>query len=132
MKEVLQEKRLLLTVSPTAMGFNAAKFYSIQVWASIENQNLQYGNPLATTQPEPCSDILPGNPAGVRRYYDCQNATYWYWGIVAHDQTVTNGLYPGVLLALRNPYVSSPDQCRNLAHAVGQTQWGTGDFSAAC
>jgi hypothetical protein len=88
------------------------------------------GNPINTTQPEPGSTLW--NAVGVRIFKDFQNHTCWYWGIRANTETLLNGFYPNIILALLHPLADSRSQCFNLARAVGNSPWGTGNFSAHC
>ena len=89
------------------------------------------GNPMATTQHEPGS--YAWNSVGVQVYVNTSSTnTCWYWGIVATDQTLLNGNYPGILSVLRSPNGSSKTQCINLANAVAASPWGTGNFGGLC
>ncbi len=90
------------------------------------------GNPLNTTQPEPGDDIWNG--VGVRIYSDGSGHTCWYWGILATVQTLTGsiGNYGPIVAALQNPVADNRVQCDRVATAVGNSKWGTGDFSQDC
>jgi hypothetical protein len=43
-----------------------------------------------------------------------------------------NGFYSNILSVLDNPVSSDSGQCVDLADAVGNSPWGTGNFSAGC
>jgi hypothetical protein len=88
------------------------------------------GNPINTTQPELGSAFW--NSVGVRIFRSYQNQTCWYWGIKANGDTLLNGFYPNIIQALRNPLAGNRSPCVNLARAVGNSPWGTGNFSAVC
>jgi hypothetical protein len=88
------------------------------------------GNPINTSQPEPASMFW--NSVGVRIFRNYQNQTCWYWGIKANGDTLLNGFYPNIIQALRNPLAGNRSQCVNLARVVGNSPWGTGNFSADC
>jgi hypothetical protein len=88
------------------------------------------GNPINTTQPEPGSTLW--NSVGVRIFRNFQNQTCWYWGIKANSITLLNGFYPNIIRALRAPLSNNRSQCINLARAVGNSPWGTGNFSIDC
>ena len=87
---------------------------------------------MNTTQGEPGDSIWNG--VGVRIYGDGYGQTCWYWGILATAQTLTGsiGNYGPILAALQNPVVDNRDQCDRVATAVGNSKWGTGDFSVDC
>jgi hypothetical protein len=90
------------------------------------------GNPLNTTQTEPGSTNW--NSVGVQIYGDNSGHTCWYWGILATTQTITGpiGNYGPIRSALQNPVLDDFSQCVRVATAVGNSQWGTGNFSADC
>ena len=87
---------------------------------------------MDTTQPEPGSSSW--NSVGVQIYANAAGQTCWYWGVLATVATLLNGNYPGVLSVLQNPPAGISDvaQCDNLAVAVANTKWGTGNFSGDC
>jgi hypothetical protein len=58
--------------------------------------------------------------------------TCWQWGIKANGDTMENGAYANVLSVLRSPVTGTDAQCVDLAEAVGDSPWGTGNFSADC
>jgi hypothetical protein len=89
---------------------------ALDAWQAAEGGFIHL-NPLNTTQPEPGATIW--NSVGVKSYPD------WPTAIRATARTLKNGLYPKVLAALR-----SGTDAAAVAHAVGASQWGTGDFSA--
>jgi hypothetical protein len=88
------------------------------------------GNPLNTTQTEPGSTNW--NSVGVQAFANADGETCWYWGITANADVLLNGLYGNILAVLDNPVSSDYDQCVDLAEAVGDSPWGTGNFSADC
>jgi hypothetical protein len=91
---------------------------AIVAWERAEGghwSNSARFNPLNTTQQEPGS--APMNSVGVQAY------TSWDQGLAATVQTLKNGRYEGVLVALRQ------GQCAPcVASAVGASPWGTGRF----
>jgi hypothetical protein len=88
------------------------------------------GNPLNTTQQEPGSTVW--NSVGVQIYQNYDGTTCWEWGIKANSDTLLNGFYSNILSVLDNPVSSDYSQCVDLADAVGNSPWGTGNFSADC
>jgi hypothetical protein len=92
------------------------------------------GNPMNTTQPEPGSTTW--NSAGVQIYANDAGETCWYWGITATVDTLLHGPsqanYAVILKVLDNPVSGNQQQCVDLAQAVGDTEWGTGNFQADC
>jgi hypothetical protein len=90
------------------------------------------GNPLNTTRHENGSSNY--NSVGVQQYADTSDGhTCWYWGLKADGDALTlTGYYTNVLAVLRNPVDDSVEQCKRLAVAVGNSPWGTGNFSANC
>jgi hypothetical protein len=88
------------------------------------------GNPINTTQQEPGSTAW--NSIGVQIYQNFDGVTCWEWGIKANADTLLNGFYPNILSVLDNPVSSDYSQCVDLADAVGNSLWGTGNFSADC
>ena len=138
-----------LVLAAIGAPVTGANEYGIETWARAEgggagcpgqpamvapwqNSPGPAGNPMDTTQPEPGSTVWNG--ANVQIYADSAGQTCWHWGVLATVQTLTNGLYPGVLTALRSPPSGASDytQCVDLAVAVGNTHWGTGNFSVDC
>lgn len=100
--------------------------FAVSVWQNAEGTSCAY-NPLATTQAESGSSQCPYvTSAPVQQYTD------WYWGIVATDQTLSYQSYTNIVSTLNNPNNSSYTQCTDLAAAVGNSPWGTGNFSADC
>ncbi|HEY1634466.1 MAG TPA: peptidoglycan-binding protein [Acidimicrobiales bacterium] len=73
-------------------------------------------NPLNTTEPAAGATIW--NSIGVRTYPD------WTTAIRATTLTLKNGQYRGILAALK-----AGNNALAVAHAVGVSPWGTGDFS---
>lgn len=73
-------------------------------------------NPLNTTERAPGS--YPINPVGVQAF------TSWGEGLQATVATLRNGLYGGILAALRGGACAP---C--VADAVGASPWGTGRFA---
>lgn len=92
---------------------------AIVAWERAEGghwSNSARFNPLNTTQQMPSSQSM--NSVGVQAY------TSWSQGIAATVQTLRNGRYEGVLVALRQ------GQCAPcVASAVGASPWGTGRFA---
>jgi hypothetical protein len=88
------------------------------------------GNPINTTEPEPGSTNW--NSVGVQIYANSGGQTCWYWGIKANSDTLLNGFYGNILSVLDNPVSDDHTQCVDLADAVGNSPWGTGNFSADC
>ena len=88
------------------------------------------GNPINTTQQEPGSSAW--NSVGVQAYQNSDGATCWEWGIKANADTLLNGFYSNILSVFDNPVSSNSSQCVDLADAVGNSPWGTGNFSADC
>ena len=88
------------------------------------------GNPLNTTRAEPGSSNY--NSVGVQQYRDFAGHTCWYWGLQADGGALTNGLYANIINVLRTPSADNRTQCIRLAQAVGNSPWGTGNFSANC
>jgi hypothetical protein len=76
-------------------------------------------NPLDTTQPEPGDWSI--NSVGVKAYPSYAE------GLQANVTAITNGLYGGVLAALR-----TGDNAQAVADAVASSPWGTGSFGVAC
>ena len=78
--------------------------------------NTAYYNPLNTTQSMPGATVF--NSVGVKAY------TSWAQGLRATVITLDNGLYGGILAALR-----SGRDANAVASAVAASPWGTGSFS---
>jgi murein DD-endopeptidase MepM/ murein hydrolase activator NlpD len=93
-----------------------ANLQALNAWQAAEG-GFVHLNPLNTTQPEPGATIW--NSLGVRTYPD------WPTAIRATAETLKNGLYKNVLATLR-----AGNSAAAVAHAVGASQWGTGDFSS--
>ena len=68
----------------------------------------------------------------MQKYANADGSTCWYWGIKATSDTLLNGSYGNILSVLDNPVSSDYDQCVDLANAVGNSPWGTVNFSADC
>lgn len=107
----------------------ASNVFAMVTWEGAENTNASC-NPLATTQSEPGSWNF--NSAGVKNYQNYDGETCWYWGVYATLQTLNNGYYNNILSVLDNPNSSDYTQCVDLADAVGNSPWGTGNFSSDC
>lgn len=110
-------------------------YFAFETWEAAEGgnwHNSAWCNPLNTTQHEPGSTALSGNPDGVQAYHNASGHTCWYWGIKATGDTLLNGYYGGILTVLRHPKSTNQSQCVALADAVGRSPWGTGNFSADC
>jgi hypothetical protein len=87
-------------------------------------------NPLNTTRYEP--GATNWNSVGVKIFSDYEGVTCWSWGIKASGDTLTNGYYANIIATLQNPSSDYTTQCVNLARAVGNSPWGTGDFERDC
>ena len=124
-----------LQIPPTAplTGVNApttaANTYAMSKWEQQEGDPIQ-SNPLDTAKPEPGSYSY--NSAGVQVYVNADGESADYWGIDGTDSTLYNGLYANILSVLRNPVNNPSQQCVNLSNAVGNSKWGTGNFSDLC
>lgn len=95
---------------------NAGSFTS---WAAAEGGgfgNEAVNNPLNCTIPLPGStDVVPTGPGSFVQAY-----VSYEQGIQATVQTLTNGLYPGILAALASSVAPN-----GFASAVGNSPWGT-------
>lgn len=76
-------------------------------------------NPLNTARGEPGSHAI--NSDGVQAYPS------WQEGLQGNGAAITNGLYGGVLSALR-----AGNSAQGVADAVASSPWGTTAFSASC
>ena len=95
---------------------------AIVAWEGAEGgnwDNSAEANPLDTTQPEPGDWSI--NSVGVRAYPS------WQEGLQANATAITNGLYGGILSALR-----AGNNAQAVADAVASSPWGTAPFEAAC
>jgi len=95
---------------------------AVEAWEQAEGgawSDAAADNPLNTTQPEPGS--WPVNADGVQAYPS------WPQGLAANVTAITNGLYGGILAALR-----AGDSAQNVADQVAASDWGTSAFSASC
>lgn len=85
-------------------------------WARAEgghwHNDARY-NPLNTTQPMPGAGNT-GSQGNIKVYKS------WEQGVAATVKTLKNGLYGGILQALKSGNAS------RVASAIGQTPWGTG------
>jgi len=94
---------------------------AIVAWEMAEGghwYNTAYYNPLNTTQSMPGATVF--NSVGVKAY------TSWAQGLRATVITLNNGLYGGILAALR-----SGNDANAVAGAVASSPWGTGSFSVS-
>ncbi len=101
------------------MPLSAQNVTAITSWEIAEGgnwHNSAHYNPLDTTMPEPGSTAM--NSVGVQAY------TSWSEGLTATVATLTNGLYGGILAALR-----AGDSALAVSAAVGDSPWGTGTFA---
>ena len=91
------------------------------------------GNPLNTTQPDTGSGPA-WNSVGVQSYQDAAGRTCWYWGVLATAETITGpfGGYGPIIAALQQPAPDDFSQCVRVADAVGNSSWGTPNFSSSC
>lgn len=123
----------ILTYPGIGAPVTGANVSAFEVWERAEGgnwDNSAHCNPINTTEPEPGSYSI--NSVGVKAYVNADGHTCWYWGIKANGDTLQNGYYGAILSVLRRPSSSSYTQCVDLAHAVGSTPWGTGDYAADC
>ncbi len=105
---------------------SAENVRAVMAWERAEGghwANSARFNPLNTTQPMPGSYRInclnpPSCTLGVQAYAS------WGQGLQATVQTLRNGLYGGILAALR---AGSCAPC--VAVAVGASPWGTGRFA---
>ena len=107
---------LLVTMRLPVTADNVA---AITAWEMAEGghwYNTAYYNPLNTTQDMPGATVF--NSVGVKAY------TSWKQGLEATVKTLKNGYYGGIIDALRRGNDAS-----GVAQAVGNSPWGTGDFS---
>jgi len=114
--QVTWAKALLVALRMPVTADNVA---AIVAWEMAEGGHWYNGasyNPLNTTMPMPGATAM--NSVGVKAY------TSWAQGLEATVRTLRNGLYEGVLAALRRG-----DDASAVAAAVGASPWGTGDFS---
>jgi hypothetical protein len=88
------------------------------------------GNPINAERDEPGSSNW--NSAGVQIYANADGHTCWYWGVTANASVLLNGDYAAILNVLDHPSSSDDTQCVDLAQAVGDSPWGTPNFSADC
>ena len=94
---------------------------AIVAWEMAEGghwYNTAYYNPLNTTQSMPGATVF--NSVGVKAYAS------WAQGLRATVITLNNGLYGGILAALR-----SGSDANAVASAVAASPWGTGSFSVS-
>jgi hypothetical protein len=109
----------------------ACNLAAIEAWEAEEggqwNNSASY-NPLNTTYDGPGGSWLGDgkitatiNSAGVRAY------DAWADGFTANLAALNNGLYGGVLSALR-----AGDDAQAVADAVASSPWGTAPFTASC
>ena len=92
---------------------------AIVAWEMAEGgnwYNTAYYNPLNTTQSMPGATVF--NSVGVKAY------TSWAQGMRATVLTLHNGLYGGILEALK-----AGNDADAVASAVASSPWGTGSFS---
>ena len=97
---------------------------AIESWERAEGghwNNSATFNPINTTQHEPGSSAISGNPDGVQAY------TSWHQGLVATVTTLNNGYYGPILAALR-----AGNSAQAVASAEAATPWGTGPFTVSC
>ena len=123
----------ILTYPGIGGPVTSPNLFALETWERAEGgnwNNSAHCNPLNTTQPEPGSYSI--NSVGVKAYVNGFGHTCWYWGIKANGDTLENGFYGPILSVMRHPAASDYTQCVDLAHAVGSTPWGTGNFAADC
>ena len=109
-------RALLLAMRLPVTADNVA---AVTAWEMAEGghwYNTAYFNPLNTTQSMPGATVF--NSVGVKAY------TSWRQGLQATVITMKNGYYGGIIEALRRGNDASA-----VAAAVGESPWGTGNFS---
>jgi peptidoglycan hydrolase CwlO-like protein len=92
---------------------------AVVAWEMAEGghwYNTAHYNPLNTTQSMPGATVF--NSVGVKAY------TSWVQGLKASVITIHNGLYGGILDALRRG-----NDAQAVAGAVAASPWGTGSFT---
>lgn len=92
---------------------------AVVAWIGAEGSKPRWHNPLDSTMPE--SGSSPVNSVGVQSYVS------WRQGLRASAATIRNGLYPGILAALR-----AGNDAQAVANAVASSPWGTQAFFAEC
>jgi hypothetical protein len=100
----------------------ACNLAAIEGWEQAEGgawANQAAYNPLNTARPEPGSYAI--NSDGVQSYPN------WAEGLQANVAAITNGLYGGILAALR-----AGNNAQAVADAVAASPWGTSWFPASC
>lgn len=144
----------ILTYPDIGAPVTAANEHALQMWERVEGGGAGCpgqrprtapwayspegaGNPLNTTQHEPGSTPIYGDPDlnnghPVQDFHDGSGQTCWYWGIKANGDVLKNGYYPKILAVLRNPSPSPYTQCVNLSSAAASSPWGTRGFSGLC
>ncbi len=106
-------------VKRLGMPMTADNVAAVVAWEMAEGghwYNTAYYNPLNTTQSMPGATIF--NSVGVKAYKS------WAQGLEASVITINNGLYGGILAALRRG-----SDAQAVADAVAASPWGTGSFS---
>ncbi len=94
---------------------------AIIAWEMAEGghwYNSAHYNPLNTTWRMPGATAM--NSVGVKAYVS------WTQGLAATVETLHNGLYEGILSALR-----AGNDAQTVADAVASSPWGTGSFDVA-
>ena len=100
------------------MPMTADNVAAVMAWEMAEGghwYNTAHYNPLNTTQSMPGATIF--NSVGVKAYKS------WMQGLEASVITINNGLYGGILAALR-----TGNDGQAVAAAVAASPWGTGLF----
>jgi len=106
-------------VKSLGMPLTADNVAAVVAWEMAEGghwYNTAYYNPLNTTQSMPGATVF--NSVGVKAY------TSWAQGLKASVITIRNGLYGGILDALRRG-----NDAQAVADAVAASPWGTGSFT---
>ena len=101
------------------MPTTTANMAAIIAWEMAEGghwYNTAHFNPLNTTWRMPGATAM--NSVGVKAYLS------WAQGLAATVNTFHNGLYEGILAALR-----AGDDAQAVASAVAASPWGTGSFA---
>ena len=101
------------------MPATTANMAAIVAWEMAEGghwYNTAHFNPLNTTRRMPGATAM--NSVGVKAYLS------WAQGLAATVDTFHNGLYEGILAALR-----AGNDAQAVASAVAASPWGTGSFA---
>ena len=103
----------------TTCNVNAIVAWEVAEGGGVTNSAAY--NPLNTARTEPGSWPIPGDDDGVQAYPSYQE------GLDANVAAITNGLYGGILSALR-----AGNNAQAVADAVASSPWGTNWYPATC